>query len=52
MKQQKEKLFKRIRNKAMAFLAVLGLSIGGAEGTGLLPEYGLHDDGTECHRPR
>ena len=39
MKQQKEKLFKRIRNRAMAFLAILGLSIGGAEGTGLLPEY-------------
>ena len=42
MKQQKEKLFKRIRNKAMAFLAVLGLSIGGAEGTGLLPEYDVN----------
>lgn len=39
MKEQKEKLFKRIRNRAMAFLAILGLSIGGAEGTGLLPEY-------------
>ncbi len=39
MKEQKEKLFKRIRNRAMAILAVLGLSIGGAEGTGLLPEY-------------
>jgi hypothetical protein len=39
MKQQKEKLFKRIRNRAMACLAILGLSIGGAEGTGLLPEY-------------
>ena len=39
MKEPKEKLFKRIRNRAMAFLAVLGLSIGGAEGTGLLPEY-------------
>ena len=39
MKDKKEKLFKRIRNRAMAFLAVIGLSIGGAEGTGLLPEY-------------
>ena len=42
MKEPKEKLFKRIRNKAMAFLAVLGLSIGGAEGTGLLPEYDVN----------
>ena len=39
MKDKKEKLLKRIRNRAMAFLAVIGLSIGGAEGTGLLPEY-------------
>lgn len=39
MKEPKEKLFKRIRNRAMAFLAIFGLSIGGAEGTGLLPEY-------------
>lgn len=39
MKEKKEKLFKRIRNRAMAFLAIIGLSIGGAEGTGLLPEY-------------
>ena len=39
MKDKKEKLFKRIRNRAMSFLAILDLSIGGVEGSGLLPEY-------------
>ena len=39
MKEKKENLFKRIKNRALAILAVVGLSIGGAESAGMLPEY-------------
>lgn len=39
MKEKKENLFKRIKNRALAVLAVVGLSIGGAESAGMLPEY-------------